>query len=309
MRTVAVTLLGLLLLGLAAPVQAAEAGPEKPAVLHRIVWADATRVNPGMHIRSMERDGAGVRAVYDWPHGFTLDLSLDRTGRRVAFSPCCRTALPLLVVAPVLGGKAREPLKKGAHIDFVGGIGWSPNGKRIAFEGFSGPTESRVTTIWTVRPNGKGLRRVLDIPSPGPHEVVSNDHLAWTGNGILYSDGEDLRAARSGQSSLVMQNVHGVRISGDGRRLVLDRVKSGRRSVWMSRPDGTHRRKLFVQGEPGEGTLYLGVAPSYDASELLATRHRSGSEDQVVTWRVRRGPGSATVVELPDEHTTGATWN
>jgi len=302
------TLVGLVLGLGGAPAKALDAERDEPTVIHRVVWADSARADPGIHIRSMEVDGSDLRSAYDWPHGFTLSLSLDPAGRRAAFAPCCRKTRPLLVVAPVKGGKALEPLKKSARYDAVSGIGWSPNGKRIAFEGLSGPSDARLATIWTVRPNGKGLRKVLTRALPGPDRPAFNETLAWTPDGILYSDGKDLRSARPGRSTLVMKNVFGVRSSGDGSRLVLDRYTKDKRSVWMSDPDGTNRRKLLVQGDPGEGTLYLDVSPSYDATELLATRHRPASDD-VVIWRVADGPGSATVLELPDQYTVGATWN
>lgn len=309
MRRAGVLLAGLAL-GVAAPAHAVDADHRQPTVRHRVVWADGERAEPGIHIRSMERDGTDVRSAYDWPHGFTLELSLDPAGRRVAFAPCCRSALPLLVVAPVRGGKALEPLKKKpSRFDFIGADAWSPNGKRIVFEGVSGPAGARVPTIWTVRPNGKGLRRVLVLPPLAPDGGGFGTSLAWTADGILYTDGTDLRVARSGGSELVMRNVTAVDISGDGSRLVLDRVEADERSVWMSDPDGTHRRKLLVQDGPEDGTAYHSITPSYDASELLATRRGPDYEETLVTWRVSDGPGSATVLELPDLYTLATTWN
>lgn len=310
MRAVAAVFLALGM-GLAGPsARAVDVDRDKPAVLHRIVWAEWEKANPGIHIRSMERDGSDLRNAYDWPHGFTLELSLDPAGRKVAFAPCCRSALPLLVVAPVLGGQAREPLrKKPSRFDFIGAVGWSPNSRRIVFEGVSGPAGARVPTIWTVRPNGKGLRKVLVLPPLDPDSPSMFVSLAWTSDGILYTDGTDLRSARGGHSTLVMRNVGSVDISGDGTRLVLERLKNGTRSLWMSDPDGTHRRKLLVQGDPQDGREYHSITPSYDASELLAVRRGPDYEEALVTWRVSHGPDSAVVLELPDPYTIAATWN
>jgi hypothetical protein len=281
----------------------------KPAVLHRVVWATASRDDPGIHLRSMDRDGSDVRASYDWPHGFTLELALDPTGRRVAFSPCCRSALPLLVVAPVLGGKAREPLEKDpARYDVVDGVAWSPNGKRLVFEGISGPAGARVVSIWTVRLNGKGLRKVLSLPIDpnGPAATLS---LAWTEHGILFSDRGSLWLVRSGEASLLMRRVGEFRLSGDGSRLVMLRWKGEQGSVWMSDADGTQRRKLFDQGDPDDGVEYFDITPSYDATQLLATRRGPSFAEALVTWEVNAGPTSATVLELPDQYTMATTWN
>lgn len=312
-RTCVTVLLAVLLAALTQlppPATASEA-PADPVVRHRVVWAEGARSNPGIHIRSAEADGTDVRPIYDWPHGFTLELTLDRAGRRVAFAPCCRPALPRLLVVPVLGGKSREPLRKHPSIDAVGGIGWSPNGRRIAFEGYSGPASDRVTTIWTVRPDGTGLNKVLSIPVDESGFLVANDALAWTPDGILYSDGEDLRSAWRGRSTLMMRNVRSARISGDGGRLVLERAKGATVSVWVSAADGSRRRKLFTQADPGEAPTYHDVTPSSDGSMLLALRlGSSGTQgSDVVTWPTDASPASADVLGFLGGPVLTATWN
>jgi hypothetical protein len=49
--------------------------------------------------------------------------------------------------------------------------------------------------------------------------TISNDALAWTRDGILYSDGRNLRAAKAGESRVVMRRVRAVRVSGDGEHI------------------------------------------------------------------------------------------
>lgn len=304
---VSAVVLALALLGAGSPALAADPDRATSEVLHRVVWATASRDDPGIHVRSMERDGSDVRASYDWPHGFTLDLMLSPDGRRVAFSPCCRPALPLLVVARVRGGKALEPVRKRpARYDFVDGIAWSPNGRKLVFAGISGPAGERVVSFWIVRPNGKGLRKVLSLP---PGEAVGDTvSLGWTEDGILYSDRGRLWLVRSGAATLVMRDVGAFRISGDGSRLLMHRSKGKDGSIWLTDPDGTHRRKVVDQDESPGGAVYYDLTPSYDASEVLALRSGPAGYE-LVTWRVADGPSSASVLELPDPYTAATTWN
>lgn len=146
-------------------------------VVHRVVWDQWRRGRKGIHLRSALLDGTDRRPVYDSRRGWTLELSLDRSGQRVAFAPCCRSELPTMVVAPVLGGEAFEPLKNHPRIYAVGGIGWSPDGRRIAFEGWHGKAPDHHKSIWTIRPDGSGLRNVLDRPRG---RFDASPSLAWT---------------------------------------------------------------------------------------------------------------------------------
>lgn len=290
-----------------------EAVAGKP--LHRVVWMQDLPGRKGLHLRSAESDGSDVRKVYDAPKGFTIDLTLDRQGRRVAFSPCCRAADPLLVVAPVLGGKAFDPLARHRHrFYYVGGIGWSPDGRRLAFEAGTSHGEGRTTAIWTVRTDGRDLRRVLHLGTYGQDDPsITNDALAWTPDGILYSDGANLRSARAGHSRLVMRDVRSVRISGDLRNIVIGRYMDGRPSTWIASPDGTNVRKL-VGGVPFESPAYFDITPNYDATQVLAWRllplDESGhSDDGLVAWSTGGRPLEATELTFTGDHDYVATWN
>ncbi len=298
----------------ATPSVNSDAGGDTPEVVHRYVWDDFVRGRKGIHLRSAALDGSDVTEVYDSARGWTLDLILDRVGRRVAFSPCCRVELPALVVVDITTGEVQEPLADHPEIDAVGGIGWSPDGKRIAFEGFSGNYPHRHGRIWTVRPDGTGLRKILHLfNTSDDHAFFVNDTLAWTPDGILYSDG-NLRAARRGASRVILRRTTDVRISGDGSRIVTTRYpRNGNRSVWIGEPDGTDRRPLF-DNEPGHGvTWYDDVTPSYDGESLSAVRWTQDPVTdydvlELVTWEVDAGPGSATVVSVTGDNSI-VTWN
>jgi hypothetical protein len=253
-----------------------EARADSDTTLHRVVWDEYRRGRNGIHLRSARVDGTDVRAVYDSPSGFTLNPTLDGEGRRVAFGTCCRDSFPQLVVVSARGGKAREPLSRQQELFAVGGIGWSPNGKRLAFEGYSGSGEDQFKGIWTVRPSGRDLDLVMRLPVLDQNgQPVINDALGWTSEGILYSDGTDLRSARNGRSQLILRNVNSVRLSGNQRRIVVRRDATSRRppSVWVSRTDGTRLKRMLVQ-RPIEGgfPFYKNVTPNYDGSQMLSWR-------------------------------------
>ena len=270
----------------------------------RVVWDEYRKDRPGIHLRTARGDGSGRHRVYDSDHGFTLDLALDRDATRVAFVPCCRKDLPILVVAPVDGGRPREPLAKHPEIYYVGGIGWSPDGKRLAFEGIVLDGHGGSSTwLMTVRPSGNDLRRLVLLPREDPDEPFTNQALAWTGGGILYSDGSDLRVARAGSTRVVMRRVVFVHPSGDGRHLLVTRPATDGRyrgELWLAAPDGSDRHRIYrFPKEPGEG-LYQ-VMPDHHARHFLALRLPTATEppgQTVVTWSRDEDPETATPVDF-----------
>ena len=91
-----------------------------------------------------------------------------------------------------------EPLANHRRIYSVGGIGWSPDGRRIAFEGWHGKPPNHHKSIWTIRPDGTGLRKVLDRPR-GRFEASNS--LAWS-DGILIISGWNLVSVKRGDTEL-----------------------------------------------------------------------------------------------------------
>ena len=300
----------------AEPVARAEERGDTVEVVHRYVWDEFVRGRKGIHLRTAERDGSDVTAVYDSPRGWTLNLVMDRAGRRVAFSPCCRVELPSMVVVDITTNEVSEPLADHPEIDAVGGIGWSPDGRRIVFEGFSGNYSHRHSRLWTVRPDGTGLRKLLHLFKTSDEGIFfDNKALAWTAEGILYSDIRGLRVARRGESRSLVRRAYDTRISGDGTRIVFTRYERGDsdRAIWIGDSDGTHLQRLFGN-EPGHGKVwYDEVTPSYDGQSLSAVRWTSDPVSgfdvyEVVTWDVEEGPGSATVVSVTGDNNL-FTWN
>ncbi|WP_183098804.1 hypothetical protein [Nocardioides pelophilus] len=137
-----------------------------------------------------------------------------------------------------------------------------------------------------------------------------NDSLPWTRAGILYSDGRNLRSAKAGESELVLRRVRSVRITGDGHHIITARWRNQTRSIWISAPNGTGKRRLFIEGDPVHVPTFYDVTPNYDGSALLAYRMSGGDDgsDAIVTWPTNADPSTSTVVESIGYAPT-ATWN
>lgn len=236
---------------------------------------------------------------------------MDRSGHWVAFSPCCHVALPTLVVASVMGGKVLEPLAKHPLIYAVGGIGWSPDGRRIAFEGWTGSYPDNYKSLWTVRPDGTGLRRVLKRPKG---RYNSSNALAWTHDGILIVSGRNLVAVKAGETRTILRRVSQVRISGDGKRIVTKRFNRRGQSLWIGNPDGSDHSRIVGPFNAGETIWYDDVIPNYDATAMLSYRDvpatdTASSSNDFVTWDSSDGPSGASVFELINKGGYPATWN
>jgi hypothetical protein len=278
-------------------------------VVHRYVWDQVRRGRTGVHLRSANLDGTDVRRVYDSRRGFTLDLSLDPSGHWVAFEPCCRDRFPTMVVANTDGDQVLTPLDDHPRIGAVGGIGWSPNGNRIAFEGTVFTPNGSRTYLWSVRPDGTQLRRLMQVPYH--RHTCINDALGWTSEGILYSNCRNLRILSNGESRLVLRRVTRFRLSGDGSTLVTLRYREDGSAAWVSKPDGTEGRRILTQGYVPDDVVHAPVIPNFDGSALLAERWTpsdNGAYSEVVTWQTSADPQSATVVVL-DGLGYVFTWN
>jgi hypothetical protein len=286
-------------------------------VLHRVVWADDTTNHPGIRLSSARADGSGVRHFFSTKYGIALYLTLDPQGRRVAFTPSFTFGhpLPVLEVVSVLGGKVWKPLASyRSKFDWVWGIGWSPSGRRLAFQGGTlnaNGTGVRTSALWTVRLDGTGLHRIVNLPAPqgdpGP--------LAWTRHGIMYvSPKKQLRIVRHGSSHLVLRHVLTVSMSGDGHHIVTWRatVRSHPESIWFSDPDGTHQQRLARWPWPKNATQqpppppgYYEATPNYDGSRILAERNLG----PVVWWKTKDSSSTATAIPPVTGNNSAVTWN
>jgi Tol biopolymer transport system component len=121
------------------------------------------------------------------------------------FVPVCETTFSTgLWVIKVATGAAREIL----HFDneSVGSPAWSPNGRTIAFE--RGTAQGVVTEdahVWTVRPNGTGLRQLTPL-------LVGAQPPSWSPDGRRLAVTTTQKGARS--------DIATIRADGSGLRVL-----------------------------------------------------------------------------------------
>ena len=226
-----------------------------------------------MHLDSANIDGTNRRSVYDQPRGFTMYLTMDPSGTHVAFSTCCRDEFPALVVVPVLGGKALKPLAHHRDIYFVGGIGWSPDGKRLAFEGST--RSDQKTPLWTVKPDGTELATRPHPPQPVHQPGACLD---------TQRDPLLRRQRYAPRSRRIFTRGHVPRlVAADVRRWPAhpsaNRIKDGKRSVWYSATDGTARVRLYGMNKARDAN-YSGTL-----SELRRYAGARTPRDSPRTWQ------------------------
>ena len=228
--------------------------------------------------------------MYSQRTGFVTDLSLDHRGAFVAMAPCCGYRTARLIVASVTRDRSWNVLAKTRRFTGVGGIGWSPNGQRLVFEG-SIRTGNHVTPyLWTIRRDGARLTRRTQL-----HSSNIAAHLAWTRHGIVYEDDGDLRLLDQGASRRLVRAAVDPQVSGNGRWLFLTRYLHRHDEIWRSRPDGSSLTKVAESRDPDVGQLYT-VSPSYDGRRLLAVNLPADgppdADHRTIVFDVNRGPAS-----------------
>lgn len=193
-------------------------------------------------------DGAGNQTYGDWsPDGTGIAYVNDAKGTQDIF------------VAGRLGaaGKKIASFKKGVHW-----LDWSPNGRWLAF---SKGSSSAMFNIFLVRPDGSGLRRLLDRDFYAEAPKWSPDGRRLTFVGGLCADGDcadagwDIFTARPDGTNV--RRVVGVKgstwwvdspsWSPDGKHIVYlkrtdpDDPMWG--DLWVINTDGTGDRRILVK--------------------------------------------------------------
>lgn len=135
---------------------------------------------------------------------------------------------------------------------------WSPNGKRILFQASTSPT-SEVLDLFTITPNGTGLRNLTSTPS------------VWEGSPDWSPDGKRIVYARQGRGC---QALHVMQAGGTRDRRI-PRTCNGDQPTWS--PDG--RRILFSPLDNRFGVSRLVVV------SLRGTHKQVITEGHFADWR------------------------
>jgi Tol biopolymer transport system component len=190
-----------------------------------------TGATPNTNIYVADRNGKNIRVLTHLRQGATQPV-WSPDGRTIAFE-----AGGGIELVSASGGRIRS-LTEGTYPS------WNPNGSELVFERHVGSGNGEA--LFTIRPDGSGLRRVTNLPGEQRSEVWSPDgkEIAfewWTPSGtglyLIRPDGTHLRrvttaALPQGRPAWSPDSRYLAVISDDGLRagsriLVID-VKSGR---------------------------------------------------------------------------------
>lgn len=166
-------------------------------------WLAFTSIRTGLsQIYRMRADGSRQRRLTN-AFGNCEAPAWSPRGSLIAFE--CRTASDKVVVIRPDGTHARVLLRHRTTLE--GNPTWSPDGRLLAFgRGMPGPSW-RPLGIWTIKPNGHGLRRLL-AHGGDPAFAPDGRWLAfvWTrgGNGELY------KARADGSGIVQLTNTGGI---------------------------------------------------------------------------------------------------
>jgi TolB protein len=209
----------------------------------------------------MRPDGSGRRLVTRFAQPAKRG-SFSPDGRRLVFDGTRTATGPredFDVQLVRLDGSGRRWLTRGADRDTD--ASWSPDGRTIVFQRRIADGSS---SIWTVRPDGTGARRLG--PGSDPSFSPSGQSIAFTRKGDVYS----MRADGSGRRRLTDErdDAYPSGWSPDGRQILFTAFSrtAHRAAVWVMRGDGTHARRLT------RGSYDVAAAWSPDGRRILFTR-------------------------------------
>jgi Tol biopolymer transport system component len=245
---------------------------------------------------------------YLTPSGEYAEMpSWSPDGKQIAFARSTAGGAQELVVLNVATGKQRL-IAAGPYLNEW--PAWSPDGARIAF--VRSPVAGGGQQIWSIRPNGEGLRQLthaagLGRPawSPNGKKIIygrlrNAEHDAWD-LWLMHRDGSDEhRLARNGTApawepngkqiafgvprrgprGCCLRDLFLMQRDGNGRRLL---AKKGGVPSWS--PNG--KTIVFQHFQSGRGWNIWTVAPDGSGANQLTS---AAGDETTPAWRPEQGP-------------------
>lgn len=264
-----------------------------------LVWDAAPK---GVDVWAADADGSDRRRLHHGSRGSLTNLTLSRDGRQVALNPDRRGGPGrLLVVATDGSSRAVDLLRGRDPVVGVGVLDWSPDGRRIAFEGFvdapsAGPFPP--SYLFTVRVDGTGLRRHGRLGDGSDNGQVFGQ-MTWTRRGIVVPTTEELLLVDGPRRRTIVARASDAHHSGDRRWIFFRRpVDTGAgQTLWRVRPDGRGLQQVATSDD-GVGDL-LGAAPDLRGRRILNRQYvKAGARPRFVGFTVAE-PHEVVEVPLP----------
>ena len=174
---------------------------------------------------------------------------------------CCGDGMVAHLIDPISGAfRTLAPPDPAVEV-FCGGA-WSPDGERLACEGFGADDPSLTGIYWVRSSDGGGLERITS--NPGGDDIPGDfspdgDRLVFvrvgkggqTGIFVTGVDGSGLRRI-SGRDQLV-DDIFGGSWSPDGSQIlfVARESEDHHKAIWVVNDDGTSRHQLRIEGTCG----------------------------------------------------------
>jgi len=174
---------------------------------------------------------------------------------------CCSDGMVAHLIDPTTGElRSLEPPDPAIEV-FCGGA-WSPDGERLACEGYGVDDPSRNGLYWIRSSDGSGLEQVTSNPDGGdlPGDFSPDgDRLVFVrlgGNGqagifVTNVDGSGLR--RISPPGMLVDDIFGGSWSPDGSRIlfVARETEDHHKAIWVVNADGTSPHQLRIEGTCG----------------------------------------------------------
>ena len=174
---------------------------------------------------------------------------------------CCSDGMVAHLIDPTTGElRSLEPPDPAIEV-FCGGA-WSPDGERLACEGYGVDDPSRNGLYWIRSSDGSGLEQVTSNPDggdlPGDFSPDGNRlvFVRLGGNGqagifVTNVDGSGLR--RISPPGMLVDDIFGGSWSPDGSRIlfVARETEDHHKAIWVVNADGTSPHQLRIEGTCG----------------------------------------------------------